>query len=177
MSRIAKEHVVVPQGVEVSIDGQLVTVKSKKGQMQLNVHPLVKVVFENNELKVAQADESQDSNMQSGTTRALLHNMVVGLDKGFEKKLQLVGVGYRAQAKGKTLALTLGFSHPVEHEMPEGVVCETPTQTDIVLKSYDKALLGQVAADIRKYCAPEPYKGKGIRYADEVVHIKEAKKK
>ena len=177
MSRIAKEAVAIPQGVEVSVTGQVVSAKSKLGQMTLNVHPLVKVVIEDKNIHVQQADDSADSNMQSGTTRALIHNMIVGLDKGFEKKLQLVGVGYRAQAKGKVLNLALGFSHPVEHALPEGVTCETPSQTEIVLKSYDKALLGQVAADIRAYRAPEPYKGKGIRYADEVVRIKEAKKK
>ena len=177
MSRIAKEAVAIPQGVEVSVNGQVISAKSKLGQMTLNVHPLVKVVIEDKNIHVQQADDSTDSNMQSGTTRALIHNMIVGLDKGFEKKLQLVGVGYRAQAKGKVLNLALGFSHPVEHALPEGVTCETPSQTEIVLKSYDKALLGQVAADIRAYRAPEPYKGKGIRYADEVVRIKEAKKK
>lgn len=177
MSRIAKEAVAIPQGVEVSVNGQVISAKSKLGQMTLNVHPLVKVVIEENNIHVKQADDSADSNMQSGTTRALIHNMIVGLDKGFEKKLQLVGVGYRAQAKGKVLNLALGFSHPVEHALPEGVTCETPSQTEIVLKSFDKALLGQVAADIRAYRAPEPYKGKGIRYADEVVRIKEAKKK
>lgn len=177
MSRIAKEPVVVPQGVEVSIDGQKLTLKSKKGQMTLNVHPTVKVNFADNTLTVEQVENTQESNMQSGTTRALMHNMVVGLDKGFEKKLTLVGVGFRAQAKGKVLSLALGFSHPVEHALPEGITCETPSQTEIVLKGFDKALLGQVAADIRRYRQPEPYKGKGIRYADEVVHIKEAKKK
>lgn len=177
MSRIAKEAVAIPQGVEVSVNGQVISAKSKLGQMTLNVHPLVKVVIEDKNIHVQQADDSADSNMQSGTTRALIHNMIVGLDKGFEKKLQLVGVGYRAQAKGKVLNLALGFSHPVEHALPEGVTCETPSQTEIVLKSFDKALLGQIAADIRAYRAPEPYKGKGIRYADEVVRIKEAKKK
>ena len=177
MSRIAKEAVAIPQGVEVSVNGQVISAKSKLGQMTLNVHPLVKVVIEDKNIHVQQADDSADSNMQSGTTRALIHNMIVGLDKGFEKKLQLVGVGYRAQAKGKVLNLALGFSHPVEHALPEGVTCETPSQTEIVLKSFDKALLGQVAADIRAYRAPEPYKGKGIRYADGVVRIKEAKKK
>lgn len=177
MSRIAKEAVAIPQGVEVSVNGQVISAKSKLGQMTLNIHPLVKVVIEENNIHVKQADDSADSNMQSGTTRALIHNMIVGLDKGFEKKLQLVGVGYRAQAKGKVLNLALGFSHPVEHALPEGVTCETPSQTEIVLKSFDKALLGQVAADIRAYRAPEPYKGKGIRYTDEVVRIKEAKKK
>ena len=177
MSRIAKEAVAIPQGVEVSVNGQVISAKSKLGQMTLNVHPLVKVVIEDKNIHVQQVDDSADSNMQSGTTRALIHNMIVGLDKGFEKKLQLVGVGYRAQAKSKVLNIALGFSHPVEHALPEGVTCETPSQTEIVLKSFDKALLGQVAADIRAYRAPEPYKGKGIRYADEVVRIKEAKKK
>lgn len=177
MSRIAKEPVLVPQGVEVSIDGRLITIKSKKGQLHLNIHPKVNVTFADNSLKVAVADDSVEANMQSGTTRALLHNMVVGLDKGYEKKLTLVGVGFRAQAKGNVLNLALGFSHPVEHHLPEGITCETPSQTEIILKGFDKAVLGQVAADIRAYRAPEPYKGKGIRYADEIVHIKEAKKK
>ena len=177
MSRIAKEPVVVPQGVEVSLDGQLVTVKSKKGNLQLNVHPLVTVSFENNVIKVAPADDSADANMQSGTVRALLNNMVIGLDKGFEKALKLVGVGYRAAVKGKVLNLILGYSHPIDYELPEGITAECPSQTDIVLKSFDTALLGQVAAKVRAFRAPEPYKGKGVRYADEIIHIKEAKKK
>ncbi len=177
MSRIAKEPVIVPQGLEVKLEGQHLTIKSKLGQMSLDIHDKVRVTFEDGKLLTAVADDSKEANMQSGTTRALMHNMVVGLDKGFEKKLALVGVGYRAQAKGKVLSLSLGFSHPVEHELPEGVTCETPSQTEIVLKSFDKCLLGQVAADIRAYRAPEPYKGKGVRYADEVVHLKEAKKK
>ncbi len=177
MSRIAKEHIEVPQGVEVSIDGQNVTIKSKKGQMTLDVHPSVKVIFENNVLSVAQAQDTAESNMQSGTARALLNNMVVGLDKGFEKKLKLVGVGYRAAVKGNVLNLVLGYSHPIDFELPEGITAETPTQTDIVLKGFDKALVGQCAAKIRAFRAPEPYKGKGVRYADEVIVIKEAKKK
>ena len=177
MSRIAKEHISVPQGVEVTLDGQNVTIKSKKGQMVLNVHPLVGVSFENNSISVFQKEETSEANMQSGTTRALLNNMVVGLDKGFQKALKLVGVGYRAAVKGKTLNLVLGYSHPIDYELPEGVTAETPSQTDIVLKSFDKALLGQVAAKIRAFRAPEPYKGKGVRYADEIIHIKEAKKK
>lgn len=177
MSRIAKEHIDVPQGVEVTLDGQKVTIKSKKGEMTLNVHPLVAVTFEGNVLKVAQKDESTDANMQSGTARALLNNMVIGLDKGFEKALKLVGVGYRAAVKGNTLNLILGYSHPIDFELPAGITAECPAQTDIVLKSFDKALLGQVAAKIRAFRAPEPYKGKGVRYADEIIHIKEAKKK
>lgn len=177
MSRIAKEHIAVPQGVEVSLDGQKVTIKSKKGEMTLNLHPTVGVEYENNQLLVVQKEDTTESNMQSGTSRALLHNMVVGLDKGFEKALKLVGVGYRAAVKGKILNLVLGYSHPIDYELPEGVTAETPSQTDIILKSYDKALLGQVAAKVRAFRAPEPYKGKGVRYADEIIHIKEAKKK
>ena len=177
MSRIAKEHIAVPQGVEVSLDGQKVTIKSKKGEMTLNLHPTVGAKYENNQLLVVQKEDTTESNMQSGTSRALLHNMVVGLDKGFEKALKLVGVGYRAAVKGKILNLVLGYSHPIDYELPEGVTAETPSQTDIILKSYDKALLGQVAAKVRAFRAPEPYKGKGVRYADEIIHIKEAKKK
>lgn len=177
MSRIAKEPVVVPQGVEVAIDGQKVTIKSKSGEMSLNVHPLVSVTLDNGALKVAVKDESKEANMQSGTTRALLNNYVVGLDKGFVKAMKLVGVGYRAAVKGNVLNLVLGYSHPIDFELPRGVTAEVPSQTEVVLKSFDKALLGQVAAKVRAFRAPEPYKGKGVRYADEVIHIKEAKKK
>ena len=177
MSRIAKEPIVVPQGVEVSLDGQKVTIKSKKGEMSLNVHPLVSVTLDNGALKVAVKDESKEANMQSGTTRALLNNYVVGLDKGFVKAMKLVGVGYRAAVKGNVLNLVLGYSHPIDFELPKGVTAEVPSQTEVVLKSFDKALLGQVAAKVRAFRAPEPYKGKGVRYADEVIHIKEAKKK
>lgn len=177
MSRIAKEPVVVPQGVEVAIDGQKVTIKSKSGEMSLNVHPLVSVTLDNGALKVAVKDESKEANMQSGTTRALLNNYVVGLDKGFVKPMKLVGVGYRAAVKGNVLNLVLGYSHPIDFELPKGVTAEVPSQTEVVLKSFDKALLGQVAAKVRAFRAPEPYKGKGVRYADEVIHIKEAKKK
>ena len=177
MSRIAKEPVVVPQGVEVSLDGQKVTIKSKSGEMSLNVHPLVSVTLDNGALKVAVKDESKEANMQSGTTRALLNNYVVGLDKGFVKAMKLVGVGYRAAVKGNVLNLVLGYSHPIDFELPKGVTAEVPSQTEVVLKSFDKALLGQVAAKVRAFRAPEPYKGKGVRYADEVIHIKEAKKK
>ena len=177
MSRIAKEPVVVPQGVEVAIDGQKVTIKSKSGEMSLNVHPLVSVTLDNGALKVAVKDESKEANMQSGTTRALLNNYVVGLDKGFVKAMKLVGVGYRAAVKGNVLNLVLGYSHPIDFELPKGVTAEVPSQTEVVLKSFDKALLGQIAAKVRAFRAPEPYKGKGVRYADEVIHIKEAKKK
>lgn len=177
MSRIAKEHINVPQGFEVLIEGQKVTVKSKKGEMVLNVHDSVAVKCENNVLSVAQKDDTADSNMQSGTARALLNNMVIGLDKGFEKKLKLVGVGYRAAVKGNVLNLVLGYSHPIDFELPQGITAECPTQTDVVLKGFDKVVLGQTAAKIRAFRAPEPYKGKGVRYADEVIVIKEAKKK
>lgn len=177
MSRIAKEHIDVPQGVEVLIEGRKVTIKSKKGEMVLNVHDTVAVKCENNILSVAQKEDTTESNMQSGTARALLNNMVVGLDKGFEKKLKLVGVGYRAAVKGNVLNLVLGYSHPINFELPEGITAECPTQTDVVLKGFDKAVLGQAAAKIRAFRAPEPYKGKGVRYADEVIVIKEAKKK
>lgn len=177
VAKIAKEPVVVPQGVEVSIDGQLITVKSSKGQLQLNLHPTLKAELNDGSLRVVMAEETVEAKMQSGTARALLQNMVTGLDKGYEKKLTLVGVGFRAQAKGNVLNLALGYSHPIEHTLPQGITCETPSQTEIVLKGFDKALLGQVAADIRAYRVPEPYKGKGIRYADENVRIKEAKKK
>ena len=177
MSRIAKEPVVVPQGVEVAIDGQKVTIKSKSGEMSLNVHPLVSVTLDNGALKVAVKDESKEANMQSGTTRALLNNYVVGLDTGFVQAMKLVGVGYRAAVKGNVLNLVLGYSHPIDFELPKGVTAEVPSQTEVVLKSFDKALLGQVAAKVRAFRAPEPYKGKGVRYADEVIHIKEAKKK
>ena len=177
MSRIAKEPIPVPAGVEVTLEGQHVALSSKAGQLEYQVHPLVRVSFENRELRVTTANDSKAANMQSGTTRALLSNMVTGLDKGYEKRLQLVGVGYRAAVKDRVLTMSLGFSHPVEHTLPEHVTCETPTQTDIILRSFDKALLGQVAADIRAYRPPEPYKGKGVRYADENVLRKEAKKK
>ena len=158
MSRIAKEHINVPQGVEVLIEGQKVTVKSKKGEMVLNVHDSVAVKCENNVLSVAQKDDTADSNMQSGTARALLNNMVIGLDKGFEKKLKLVGVGYRAAVKGNVLNLVLGYSHPIDFELPQGITAECPTQTDVVLKGFDKVVLGQTAAKIRAFRAPEPYK-------------------
>lgn len=177
MSRVAKNPISVPAGVEVKLDAAAVTVKGPMGTLS---HPLtahVQVTLDNNVLQVAASGESRESRAMSGTTRALLANMVQGVSKGFEKKLNLVGVGYRAQAQGNKLNLTLGFSHPVEHLMPEGVKVETPTQTEILIKGMDKQKVGQVAADVRAYRKPEPYKGKGVRYADEVVVIKETKKK
>ena len=177
MSRIANKPVQVPSSVEVKESGQQLTVKGPKGTLEHLVHGLVEVGREDNDLVFKARDESQAANALAGTTRSVVHNMVAGVTDGFEKKLELVGVGYRAQAKGKVLNLTLGFSHPVDYELPEGVTVETPSQTEIVLKSADKQRVGQVAAEIRAFRPPEPYKGKGVRYADEVVVRKEAKKK
>jgi large subunit ribosomal protein L6 len=176
MSRIAKDPVVIPAGVDVKFEGQLVTVKGSVGTLSLDVHPTVEIKQEDSQLNFAPA-EGEKSWALAGTTRALLNNMVVGVTKGFEKKLQLNGVGYRAKATGNVLNLTLGFSHPVNYELPEGVKVETPSQTEVVVKGADKQQVGQVAAEIRAYRPPEPYKGKGVRYADEHVRRKEAKKK
>lgn len=177
MSRVAKAPVAIPAGVDVSVNGQEITVKGKNGTLKRVLNSMVAVTKEENVLKFAPKDESMNANAQAGTARALVNNMVHGVTVGFERKLLLVGVGYRAQIKGTAVGLSLGFSHPVEHQLPAGVTAECPSQTEIVLKSADKALLGQVAADIRSYRRPEPYKGKGVRYADEVVRTKEAKKK
>ncbi len=177
MSRVAKNPISVPAGVEVKLDAAAISIKGPLGAMSHPVTGLVNVTLDNGVLQVAAAGESRESRAMSGTTRALLANMVLGVSKGFEKKLTLVGVGYRAQAQGDKLNLTLGYSHPVEHMMPEGVKVETPTQTEILIKGMDKQKVGQVAADVRAYRKPEPYKGKGVRYANEVVVIKETKKK
>ncbi len=176
MSRIANNPVELPSGVEFSMAGNIVTIKGSKGQLQHNLHPLVSVAQEGNELKMARNDGSKSANALAGTTRALLQNIVTGVSVGFERKLAIVGVGYRAQVQGKVLDLTLGFSHPVKFKFPEGITVETPSQTEIVIKGIDKQLVGQVAANIRAYRPPEPYKGKGIRYADEHIVRKEAKK-
>jgi len=176
MSRIANNPVELPSGVEFSIAENTVTIKGSKGQMQHNLHPLVSVSQDGNQLKMAMNDDSKSANALAGTTRALLQNIVTGVTVGHERKLTIIGVGYRAQVQGKVLDLTLGFSHPVKFEIPEGISIETPTQTEIVIKGQDKQLVGQVAANIRAYRPPEPYKGKGIRYADENVVRKEAKK-
>lgn len=178
MSRVAKTPITVPSGVEVNVNGQNVTVKGPKGQLNLNVNKAVTVVVEGGQVnfKWAGREEGVSSN-QAGTARALINNMVKGVSEGFERKLRLVGVGYRASVAGNTLNLVLGYSHPIAHELPQGVKAECPSQTEIVLSSIDKHLLGQTAADIRAYRKPEPYKGKGVRYADEVVRIKEVKKK
>jgi large subunit ribosomal protein L6 len=177
MSRVAKNPVNLPKGVEVAIDGQKVTVKGAKGSLEHQVHDLVEVAVDDGVFSVKPREESQQAWAVAGTTRALVNNMVTGVSAGFERRLLLNGVGYRAQAQGKTLNLTLGFSHPVAYELPEGITIETPSQTEIVIKGIDKQLVGQVAANVRGFRPPEPYKGKGVRYADEQVRRKEAKKK
>lgn len=177
MSRVAKNPIAVPSGVEVGIEANFVTVKGPQGLLRFIIHKSVSVTHKDNLIQVIANDDSTLANTQSGTARAVLANMVQGVSKGFERKLTLVGVGYRAQAQGDKLNLSLGFSHPVEHKMPPGVRVETPTQTEILIKGADKHLVGQVAADVRAYRPPEPYKGKGVRYANEVVSIKETKKK
>ena len=176
MSRIANNPVTIPSGVDVNIAGNLITVKGSKGELSHNIHPLVKVEQEDNVLKTTVLNNSKTAKALSGTTRALIQNIVTGVSEGFEIKLGIVGVGYRAAVSGKTLNLTLGFSHPVEFPIPEGITIETPSQTEIVVKGSDKQQVGQVAANIRGYRPPEPYKGKGVRYADERIIRKEAKK-
>lgn len=174
MSRIAKNPVSLPKGVEVTFAGKQINIKGPKGAMSLDIHDKVEVTQEEQLIKFAA--KSAAGKAMSGTTRALVQNLVTGVTTGFEKKLTLVGVGYRAQVKGKVLNLTLGFSHPVNFDIPEGITIETPSQTEIVVKSMDKQALGQVAANIRAYRPPEVYKGKGIRYADEHIKLKETKK-
>ena len=178
MSRVAKKPIAIPSGVEINVEGQLVTVKGPKGQMQHLVNNQVSVEKnESNELVVSVVSNSKQAWAQAGTARAVVNNLVTGVSTGFERKLQLIGVGYRAQAQGKSLNLSLGFSHPVDYPVPEGITIETPSQTEVVVKGMDKQRVGQVAAEIRAFRPPEPYKGKGVRYADEVVVRKEAKKK
>ena len=176
MSRVANSPVEVPAGVDVTLKGQDITVKGSKGTLALAIHGNVEVKQDDKVLTFAARDSAKQSRALAGTTRALINNMVIGVSKGFEKKLQLNGVGYRAKASGKSVNLTLGFSHPVDYNLPDGVTAESPSQTEIVLKSADKQLLGQVAAEIRAFRPPEPYKGKGVRYADEYVRRKAAKK-
>jgi large subunit ribosomal protein L6 len=177
MSRIAKAPVAIASGVEVSISGQEVTVKGKKGTLTRVFNDAVEVVQEDGQLTTAPREGAANGWAQAGTANSLLTSMIKGVTDGFEKKLQLLGVGYRAQAQGSKLNLTLGFSHPVAYEMPAGITVQTPTQTEIVVSGSDKQVVGQVAANIRAYRPPEPYKGKGVRYADEAVRRKEAKKK
>jgi len=177
MSRVAKNPIQVGAGVEVVIEGSRVAVKGPLGTLTQSLRPGVSVENIDGYLHINTTNSSREAHAMSGTIRALLSNMVLGVTKGFERKLTLVGVGYRAQAQGDKLNLTLGFSHPVEHMMPVGIKVETPTQTEILIKGMDKQVVGQVAADIRSYRKPEPYKGKGVRYANEVVALKETKKK
>ena len=177
MSRIAKAPISLPAGVEATVTGQEIKVKGAKGELSLTLHQSVTAEVKDNIISVAPVAESKNNWAMAGTMRSLANNMVVGVTQGFEKKLELKGVGYRAQVKGKVINLTLGFSHPVEFTIPEGITAETPSQTEIILKGIDKQLIGQAAANIRAYRPPEPYKGKGVRYADEHVRRKEAKKK
>ena len=177
MSRIANAPVAIPKGVETKISGAQVSVKGGKGALELTLHDLVDISQDGEELKLAAKDSSRQAGALAGTFRSLVNNMVIGVSEGFEKKLELQGVGYRAKASGKTINLTVGYSHPIDYKLPEGVTADTPSQTEIVISGADKQLVGQVAAEIREFRPPEPYKGKGIRYADERVYRKEAKKK
>jgi large subunit ribosomal protein L6 len=177
MSRIANSPVELPKGVDVSIGGGEISVKGGKGSLSLKLHKAVTVELAENELKIAALNTDRKTVAMAGTTRALVNNMVTGVSQGFVKELQLLGVGYRAQVKGDELNLTLGFSHPVVYKFPKGVEIETPTQTQVLVRGIDKQLVGQVSAEIRAFRPPEPYKGKGVRYADEYVKRKEAKKK
>ena len=177
MSRIAKYPVALPKGVEVTLGSSEISVKGPLGTLKQAVLPAVTIAREGDNLQVRALADRPEGNAMSGTMRALVANMVNGVTKGFEKKLTLVGVGYKAQAQGSKLNLSLGFSHPIVHDMPNGIKVETPTQTEIVIKGIDRQLVGQVAAEVRAYRSPEPYKGKGVRYANEVVILKETKKK
>ena len=176
MSRVLKA-IAIPSGVTVSVSGQSIDVKGSKGALSHLVHDVVEVTQDGDNISFAPRSSGKPALALTGTTRAIINNLISGVTQGFEKKLQLVGVGYRAQAQGKVLNLTLGFSHPVNHQVPEGITVETPSQTEVVVKGIDKHKVGQVAADIRAYRPPEPYKGKGVRYADERIVRKEAKKK
>lgn len=177
MSRVAKAPIAIPAGVEVTLNGQEVTIKGAKGSLSRVVNEAVEVVKEDNVIRTIPREGVANATAQAGTARALLQNMVVGVAQGYERKLQLVGVGYRANTAGSKLNLSLGFSHPIEFDIPQGITIEVPAQTEVVVKGVDKQLVGQVAANIRAFRKPEPYKGKGVRYADEQVRRKEAKKK
>jgi large subunit ribosomal protein L6 len=177
MSRIAKEPVELPKGVEFNLSGTTVTLKGSKGSLSMDLNSEIELSQEDNQLQVKARSGSRFAIAMSGTTRALLANMAKGVTEGFEKKLELVGVGYRASMQGNKLNLTLGFSHPVNYAIPEGVTVETPSQTEVIIKGADKQQVGQVAAEIRHFRPPEPYKGKGVRYAGERIVMKEAKKK
>ena len=177
MSRIANNPVVIPKGVEVLLDGQTIKIKGTKGELTEQVHDLVSIDADESLLSFRANEESKNAKALAGTFRSLVNNMVQGVTEGFQKELELQGVGYRAQLQGKKLNLSLGFSHPVEYEAPEGIELETPSQTQVIVKGIDKQLVGQTAAEIRAYRPPEPYKGKGVRYQNEFVKRKEAKKK
>ena len=177
MSRVAKAPVTLPAGTSVTLNDRQVEVKGKNGSLSLHLHELVELKQEENTVTLAPVKDTKEAWMHTSTIRALLNNMVNGVTNGFERRLQLVGVGYRAQVAGNKVNLSLGYSHPIEYVLPKGVTAESPSQTEIVLKSSDKQKLGQAAADIRAFRSPEPYKGKGVRYSDEVVLRKEAKKK
>ena len=177
MSRVAKAPVAIPKGVDVKLEGNHVTIKGSKGQLSFNFNSSISIEVADNAIQMIWNSDDKIATSQAGTARAIVNNMVTGVSAGYEKKLALVGVGYRAQAKDKVLNLSLGFSHPIDYAVPEGITIETPSQTDIVIKGSDKQLVGEVAAKIRSFRQPEPYKGKGIRYADEIVARKEAKKK
>ena len=177
MSRIANAPVTLPSGVEATLSDTSIALKGSKGSLNLVLHHLVEVQRNDEILKVSAKDNSREAGAMAGTFRSLIFNMVVGVSKGFQKKLELQGVGYRAKASGKSVNLTVGYSHPIDYKLPEGITAETPTQTEIVINGVDKQLVGQVAAELREFRPPEPYKGKGIRYSDERVYRKEAKKK
>ncbi len=177
MSRVAKNPISVPSGVDISISGDEITVKGPKGTLQQTIHQFVDINREDATLTVAPKVDGREEWAMAGTFRALINNMVIGVSSGFSKKLQLIGVGYRAQVKGKILNLNLGFSHPVDYDIPEGITIETPTNSEVVVSGCDKQKVGQIASEIRAFRPPEPYKGKGVRYADEYVVRKEAKKK
>ena len=177
MSRIANNPVPIPEGAQVKMEGQRLEIKGTKGSMEMNVHEYIGVSEQDNTLQIKVKSKAREASALAGTTRALVSNMVLGVTQGWERKLLLQGVGYRAQAQGKKLNLQLGFSHPIEYLLPEGIDVVTPSQTEIVVSGVDKQLVGQVSAEIRAFRPPEPYKGKGVRYADEHVRRKEAKKK
>ena len=176
MSRVAKNPIIIPDGVNISVDDKNVTVKGSKGELDFSLSLSISLNIDDNAITVSYDESDQKSVALAGTTRSIINNMIIGVSVGFEKKLELIGVGYRAKASGKLLELTLGFSHPVKYQLPDDVQVETPSQTEVVLKSHNKQILGQVAAEIRAFRPPEPYKGKGVRYADEQVQRKEAKK-
>lgn len=177
MSRVAKKEIAVPSGVQIAVNDGQVTVKGSKGTLSLTLNRMVRVAADAGVVRVQPSQETTEQWMMAGTYRALINNMVVGVSTGFSRKLEMVGVGYRAQAKGDVLSLSLGFSHPLDYQAPEGITITTPSQTEIIVSGCDKQKVGQVAAEIRAYRPPEPYKGKGVKYSDEIVVRKETKKK